>query len=41
MTPRDRAELERRKAAYLSAASPAVQSTDKAGDTVAIVSADS
>lgn len=38
MTPRDRAELERRKAAYLSAASPATPSTDKAGDTPAAVS---
>ncbi len=43
MTPRDRAELERRKAAHLSAASPAAPSTDKAGEaeTPAAVSADS
>lgn len=43
MTPRDRAELERRKAAHLSAASPAAPSTDKAGDTdkSAAVSAES
>lgn len=43
MTPRDRAELERRKAAHLSAAASALQSTDKAGDadTPAAVSGDS
>lgn len=43
MTPRDRAELELRKAAHLSAASPAAPSTDKAADAEkpAAVSADS
>lgn len=43
MTPRDRAELERRKAAQLSAAFSAAPSTDKAGDAdkPAAVSAES
>lgn len=40
MTPRDRAELERRKAAHLFASSSAVPSTDKAADTPAAVSTD-